>query len=452
MSLVETLARTHYETGADGLQIAGVSIVSVARQFGTPFYAYAPDIFRKKMASLRGTLPFAELYYSMKANPNPSVVKTFVDAGAGIEIASGGELSIALRCGCDPARILFAGPGKRESELKAAMNAGIGEFHVESFMEIERIDTLSRLAGARSPVSIRVNAGEAARNGAMVMSGESSPFGIDEERLFEAIEKVAGSPHLAFTGLHFYAGTQILDADAFAGTYSYCLDLAKDVCRGTGLRLATIDFGGGFGIPYFEHDCELDLDSLSDSLASVFRDARASHGLEHTRFIIEPGRYLVADGGLYAARIIDIKTSRGTAFIILDGGMHHNIAPTGHFGQIIKRNFPIAIANRIQEAPVMEYHIVGPLCTPLDTMGRNVMLPRAEIGDVVVFFQAGAYALTASPVRFLSHPEPVELMVEDNHVRVARFPVEAGIHESDPDTSVLANQLNVSNVSPIPTA
>jgi len=420
MSLSDTIIRTWYETNDGDLYAGGLLVSEIAARYGTPFYLYSPGIFREKAARLRRAIPDAELYYSLKANPTPAVIQTFIDIGAGLEIASAGELSLALRCGCPPSRIIFAGPGKQEYELSAGIQAGIGEFHVESFTEIDRLQTLSRSAGVSVPVAVRVNATEISKSGAIVMSGGSSQFGIDEERVAEAIEIIIRSSHLRCAGLHFYAGTQMLDSDVILEVYSSCTESASALARATGQSFGTIDFGGGFGVPYFEKDNELNIDALGASLLPVLRAAKEKAGLSDTRFIIEPGRYLTAEGGLYVTRIIDIKESRGATFLVLEGGMHHNIAPAGHFGQLIKRNFPIVIANRTGKPADDVYTIVGPLCTPLDTLGRNISLPHAEIGDIVVFLQAGAYSRTASPLQFLSHPEPMELMVDQGIVSIAR--------------------------------
>jgi diaminopimelate decarboxylase len=420
MNLAETIIRTWYKTGSEGLCVDGIPVSEIAERYGTPCYLYSPGIFREKAARLLRAIPVAELYYSLKANPTPAVIRTFVDIGAGLEIASAGELALALRCGCPPSRIIFAGPGKQEHELNAGIKAGIGEFHVESFTEIDRLQMLARSAGACVPVAVRVNAAEISKSGAIVMSGGSSPFGIDEERVAEAIETIVRSPHLHFAGLHFYAGTQMLESDVIIDVYSNCIECASALARATGQSPGTIDFGGGFGVPYFEKDRELDIDALGTDLKPLLREARQKTGLSDTRFIIEPGRYLTAEGGLYVTRISDIKESRGAMFLILDGGMHHNIGPAGHFGQLIKRNSPIVIANRTGEPSDAVYTIVGPLCTPLDTMGRNVSLPHAQIGDVVVFLQAGAYSRTASPLQFLSHPEPIELCIDNGTVSIAR--------------------------------
>jgi diaminopimelate decarboxylase len=422
MRLVETIIRDFYRAGPEGLAAGGIPVCALARRFGTPFYAYAPEVFRRKLDRLRRAFPFADVHYSLKANPNPAVVACMVGSGAGLEIASGGELALALACGCPAGRIIFAGPAKRDDELAAAIAARIGEFHAESFTEIDRLALQARDTERAIRVALRVNMGEVARSGAIVMAGGPSPFGIDEERLPEAADLVARSPGLSFAGLHFYAGTQILDADVLLELYAACLERAADTSRATGLPLATIDFGGGFGVPCFEKDCELDLESIAGPAEALVSEYGLKPGFERTRYILEPGRYLVAEGGLYAASVLDVKASRGAVFLILDGGMHHNVAAAGHFGQIIKRNFPIVNATRLGSEPDTVYQIAGPLCTPLDTLGRDVLLPRAEIGDIIVFFLAGAYALTASPVRFLSHPEPAELMVEHGQARIAHCP------------------------------
>lgn len=409
---VAELVRGHYEIRQGELCVGGLPLRRIAQHYGTPLYLYDAAVFRRKLARLRQCLPWFDLFYSIKANPNPAVARGFVAEGCGIEIASGGELRLALASGCPAARILFAGPGKTEAELAQALEAGVCEIHVESEAELRRLERLAGESGRRVNVAVRINPGEVARGGAMVMGGQPSPFGFDEELLPEVTRRIAASPVLRLSGLHVYCGTEILSAEVLLTMYQHTLALAERMAALAGCDLETIDFGGGLGVPYFERDSELDLERLGALLAPLMAQVRRRPGLGRARFVIEPGRYLVAEGGLYVARVVSVKASRGVRYVVLDGGMNHHLAAAGCLGQVLRRNYPLALANRMDEPAEGVYDVVGPLCTPLDTLGRKVPLPQPEEGDLVVIFQSGAYGLTASPTGFLSRPPACEVLVD----------------------------------------
>jgi diaminopimelate decarboxylase len=408
--------------GARGGQliVGGLSITALVEQFGSPLYVYDPCIFRAKLARLRSAMPGLDVYYSIKANPTPAVIEVFLGEGCGLEVASKGELTLALRCGCTPDHIFFSGPGKTDQELKAAVEAGVGEVHVESLDEIARLAALAAQHGTTVGVGIRVNPSEVATGGAVSMGGRPSPFGLDEEMLAVAAERVLRSPGLALRGLHVYCGSQILNCEVLLNMYRHTLVLAGQLADRAGQSLETIDFGGGLGVPYFEGEQELQIEELRSRLIAPIREACARKGLNRSRLVVEPGRYLTAEGGLYVARVVGCKVSRGRKFVFLDGGMNHHLAASGNLGQVVRRNFPLAVANKLEEEPVDAVDVVGPLCTPLDTLARQVRLPEMEAGDIVVFFQSGAYARSASPLGFLSHPEPTEVFVQGGAARVVR--------------------------------
>lgn len=412
-NLVKNIINNHFDVQHGQLKVGGKTIEDIVDRFGTPLYIYDPSIFRKKLTLLKNALPEVNVYYSVKANPTPAVIKTFVDEGCGLEISSAGELLLALKCGCPSSKILYAGPGKTKNDLITALNEVIAEIHVESFEEIELASHIAQRYDSVFSVAIRINPSDVVKGGAMVMGAKSTAFGIDEEMLFEAIDKVAGSKNLKLNGLHCYAGTQIIDYDILVDMYDHYINLALKTAEYTGSPLKTLDFGGGFGIPYFESDNELDIDNLKKHVTPIFKKARNSPYLKNTQFIVEPGRYLVAEAGLYVTKVLYNKLSRNKKIIIIDGGMHQNVAAAGHFGQIIKRNFPMAVGNKLNNEATEIYDIAGPLCTPLDTMGRDVLLPPVETGDIVVFFQSGAYTRSASPLHFLSHPEPMEIFMNN---------------------------------------
>ena len=420
-SHVTTLIHRHFADQDGELLVGGLSIRDLVQTYGTPLFIYDCGILEKKLALLRKSLsPRVDLYYSIKANPNREILRFFVRNGCGLEIASGGELRQALSAGCLPKQIIFAGPGKTEAELTLAVRENIGEIHVESAREAKRLGRIGDELGIRVRVALRINPSETVQGGAMRMGGKPAPFGIDEENLGDLLDEVLGYSSLNVTGVHLYTGTQILDDTILLKQYRKAIEIAKFVAGRIPEALATIDFGGGLGIPYFAHESELDLSRFAAEFQRLLVEIDADPLLTNARLVVEPGRFLVGEAGLYVTRINDIKTSRGKTFVIVDGGMHHHLAASGNLGQTIKRNYPIALLNKIgcPEADAIE--VVGPLCTPLDVLGRAVPLPVAEVGDLVGIFQSGAYARAASPLGFLSHPAPPEVLTEDGKHRLIR--------------------------------
>ena len=421
MDHVRALIERHYARSGKTLVVGGVPAEDLAAAHGTPLYVYDADVLDRQLGLLRATFPPEfDIAYSIKANPCPAIVRHFVAAGLGLEVASAGEFYQSLQAGGSPERILFAGPGKTETELAYVLERGIGEIHVESEREAERLAAIAERLGRRAHVALRINPGPDAQGGAMRMGGKPAPFGIDEERIDPVIDRLAASSHIVFQGIHLFTGTQILDAAVLVTQYRKGLSIARRVVERIGRPLQTIDFGGGLGIPYFSSERPLPMDELKDGLEAVADEVRHDAAFRGTRLLIEPGRYLVGEAGIYLARVNDVKESRGKTFLVLDGGMNHHLAASGNLGQVIKRNFPVAIANRLEEPAGQPVDIVGPLCTPLDILARDVPLPPARVGDLVAIFQSGAYGRTASPLGFLSQPAPAEVFVRDGTATLAR--------------------------------
>jgi diaminopimelate decarboxylase len=410
---------------SDGaLKIGALTADELADHYGTPLYLYDAGGMRSELARLRHAVAdFADIHFSIKANPNPAVVQVFVSAGAGLEIASGAEFLTALAAGCDPARILFAGPGKGEEELALAIAGDISEIHLESFEEIETVATIAGRLGRIQPVAIRINPLASAQGGAMRMGGRPAAFGFDEESVEAVLAAVAARPTLTLSGVHLFAGTQILDARVLLAQWAHAIRVAAAVARLSGRPLQSIDLGGGLGVPYHAGDSPLDLAEVRAGVPAL-REALAAEPLLRTsRVILEPGRFLTAGAGCYVSTVRSVKMSRGTRFVVIDGGMHHHLGASGNLGQIIKRDYPlVATAGRPAEtaADAVPTMLVGPLCTPLDTLGRQTRLPPLAAGDRVAVLQSGAYGLTASPVGFLSHPTPAEVLVDGGRHRLIR--------------------------------
>jgi diaminopimelate decarboxylase len=406
------LAKKYFGESNGELFVGGVGIRNLADKYGTPAFIYDKGIINRKLSVLRQALPPRfSISYSVKANPNLSIIRHLLSHRCGLEVASAGEFQLAMQAGCEPQDILFAGPGKSPAELELVLSSGIGEIHLESLVEANRVSEISRRLGVRANVAIRVNPAAEAEGGAMRMGGRPAPFGVDEEILDETVDTILADSALCFRGIHVFAGTQILEADTLVNQYRHGLAIARRAAHKAGAPLHTLDFGGGLGIPYFAHEKELDLDKVHIGLTALFAETESDPDFAGTHFLVEPGRFLVGESGIYLARINDIKVSRGKKFLILDGGMNHHLAASGNLGQTIKRNYPVAIANKLDSPADEAVDVVGPLCTPLDTVARNVTLPRAEIGDLIAIFQSGAYGRSASPLGFLSHPAPAEILV-----------------------------------------
>jgi diaminopimelate decarboxylase len=403
------------------LEVGGASVSAIVAQFGTPLFLYDEATLDRQLSLLRDALPpEIEIYYSVKANPSQDILKFFLEKRCGLEVASIGEFQQALTAGSESQKILFSGPGKTDSELEIVLAAGIGEIHAESIREIVRIDMIAARLATPARVALRINPTGETEGGMMRMGGRPAPFGVDEELLDHVLDVILAATNIKFRGIHQFSGTQILDYSILVDQYKHALRLAKRVVQRLGRPLNTIDFGGGFGVPYFEHEKPLDLVSLKAELEELWSVVRRDPDCKGTRFLVEPGRFLVGEAGLYVTSIQDIKESRGKKFLIVNGGMHHHLAASGNLGQTIKHNYPVANISRLNAPAEEVVDVVGPLCTPLDVLGRGVTLPKSEVGDLIAVFQSGAYARSASPLGFLSHPSPAEVYVANGSIRLSR--------------------------------
>lgn len=422
-ALAARLIASYFTAESGELRIGGVSVSDLANTYGTPAYVFDAGLMRQRLHDLRAAVNgFAEVYYSVKANPNPEIARVFVAEGAGLEVASGREFLTARAAGCAPERILFAGPAKGEEELILVIEQGIGEIHLESYEEIVLVGRIARERGLRVKASLRVNPVAAAQGGAMRMGGKPAAFGFDEEDLENVIAAIQRESVIDLIGMHLFAGTQILDAGVLLTQWAHGLDVAARLSGMIGAPLHTIDLGGGLGIPYHDGDATLDLGVVAGGVPGLIETKRAHAGIADARVILEPGRFLVGETGIYLMRVRAVKHSRGARFVLADGGMHHHLAASGNLGQVIKRDYPIVAAGKLDDAVEDAASLVGPLCTPLDTLGRKASLPALQAGDLVCVLQSGAYGLTASPHGFLSHPTPAEVLVDAGAHRLIRPP------------------------------
>jgi len=391
------------------LTVGGVPLGQLARRVGqTPFYAYDRALITNRIKHLRQNLPPAvHVHYAMKANPMPAVVQHVAGLVDGLDVASAREMLTALDTPMAPGLISFAGPGKTEAELGQAVAAGV-VLNLESETEMRIVGRLGRVHGLRPKVAVRVNPDFELKSSGMRMGGGSQQFGVDAARVPKMLGKI-GKLGLDFQGFHIFAGSQNLRPDSIMETQEKTIALALSLSRHAPGPVHHINIGGGFGIPYAPGDRPLDIGPIGKALGGLVR--QAAKVLPKTRIVIELGRYIVGEAGIYVCRVIDRKVSRGQTFLITDGGLHHHLAASGNFGQVIRRNYPVAVGTRMREKDRETVNVVGPLCTPLDLLGAKVELPRAKVGDLIVVFQSGAYGLTASPINFLSHPAPVEVLV-----------------------------------------
>ena len=372
----------------------------------TPAFVYDFGVVRDKVASLRAVLPDGvAIHYAMKANPLPAMVAAMVPLVDGIDIASGGELVVAREAGAT--HISFAGPGKRDAELEAAIVAQI-TINLESESEASRALAIAGRLGVVPKLAVRVNPDFSLKGSGMKMGGGAAAFGVDAEHVAPLVRRLitAGAD---WRGFHIFAGSQALDSDAIADTQAATVALADQLTEEIGDVPPLVNIGGGFGIPYFANESAVNVTMIGARLADVL--AARSGALATSRFAVELGRWLVGECGVYLTRVIDRKASRGETFLVTDGGLHHQLAASGNFGTVVRRNYPIAVAAKIGALATETVNVVGCLCTPLDKLGDQVFLPRADVGDVIAVFMAGAYGATASPASFLGHGPAQEVII-----------------------------------------
>ncbi|MFF4249657.1 type III PLP-dependent enzyme [Streptomyces sp. NPDC001663] len=399
-------------------QVQGVPVSELARRYGTPLFVYDGAALRDQFDGLRDRLhPAMEIFYSLKANPNISICALLHSFGARAEVSSLVELTTARRAGVPPEQVIFLGPGKSRQELAACLDTGIYAVVCESLPEVALVDELARERGVRAPVALRVNPRFAVKRSGLAMGGKPRQFGIDEEELFARTDLVKRFPDVDLMGVQVYMGTRILSENVVIENTTRILDLAERLSAALNLDLRMVDVGGGLGVAYFDGERDLDAKVLTDGLNPVIEDFTARH--PGTRLIMELGRYLTAEAGTYVMGVRYTKTSMGERFAVADGGTHHHMAAVG-IGSFVKRNFPMAVLNRLDEPPTEEWNVTGPLCTPNDTIGRKVPLPPVRPGDLIGVHRSGAYGPTASPGLFLSHGYPAEVLVHEGRCHLVR--------------------------------
>ena len=390
------------------LLVGGRRADHLVREAGdTPLFVYDLQMVERRIVRFRTAFAGVQLHYAVKANTYGPLLQHIRSRVDGLDIASGGELKRALAAGADPGTISFAGPGKRDGELAAAIERGV-TLNCESEGEAERALAIAAELARPARIAIRVNPDFEIRGSSMRMGGGAKPFGVDAERVPALVRRLL-SAGADWRGFHIFAGSQALDADALIDAQRATVALAAELAESAGAAPPLVNLGGGFGIPYFHGEQPLDVEKVGAALTEAL--GSRPRILDQAGFAIELGRWLVGEAGVYLTRILDRKQSHGRTFLVTDGGMHHQLAASGNFGQVVRRNYPVAIASRFGAEPEEEASIVGCLCTPLDRLADDVMTPRAEAGDLVAVFLAGAYGLSASPQDFLAQPPALEMAV-----------------------------------------
>ena len=392
------------------LLIGGCGAASLVDEAGdTPLFVYDMGIVERQVRDLRDAMPAQlSIHYAVKANPYPALLERMARLVDGFDVASGGELARALEAGMDAAHVSFAGPGKRDDELAAAIDAGV-TLNLESEGEARRALAIAEKRGRTPRLAVRVNPDFDLKGSGMRMGGGAKPFGVDADRA-AGLARTLIDAGADWRGWHIFAGSQALAAEALIETQAATVGLAARLSDAVGVAPPLVNLGGGFGIPYFPGDQRLDIAPIGDALGQTLQ-ARADI-LADSEFAIELGRWLVGEAGVYLTRVVDVKQSQGETFVVVDGGLHHQLAASGNFGTVVRRNYPMAVANRYGASPAEEaVTVVGCLCTPIDKLGDKVALPPMVEGDLIAIFAAGAYGASASPSAFLGHPPALELLL-----------------------------------------
>ena len=386
----------------------------IAHDFGTPCFVYFMDQVCARVGHVRAAFGGRfRVSYAVKSNPNPGILRRMRGAVDMLDVSSAGEILLAVESGWQPGTLSFTGPGKTRDELQTAVDIGVGEVVVESVDEAQLLNSITGAARMRQAVVMRIAPSRVPRGFGLNMSGKPSQFGVDEEEVDTAVSVVRGLPHLDLCGFHIYSGTQCLKAEAIVENYENFISIFKQVCHAHGLKPRKLIFGSGIGIPYYENDSPVDLRAIGASINPALDALKAAPLFTATELVLETGRYLLGEAGVYVTRVIRKKHSRGTDICICDGGMNHHLGATGHLGSVVQRNYRMfKIAEGEGEAAEQAYDLVGPLCTTIDTLGRRVKFRGLEAGDLIGIGCSGAYGLTASPIYFIGHAPPKEIIVE----------------------------------------
>lgn len=400
------------------LIVGRYSINELIKKVQSPLYLYDAKLFRDCYQRLRAAIPNScQIYYSVKANPHPVIINFFGKLGAKCEVASQGEFEAAVRANLKADEIIFTGPGKKYQELEFAIKEGIGIINVESKNELQKIIKIATLLKKIVKITIRLNLTIPTDGQVNLMGGSATKFGVDEGDVTELFKIAIGNDQIDFLGFHSFVGTQILASDFFSDAYRYFVEWVKDFSLYHDVKIKSLNFGGGFGVPFTETDSELNIESVGATLSELHQELSKLDNFKEVEFIVEPGRYLTAQGGVYVSKVIDIKISHGKKFVITDGGLHHALSPI-----VMNQNYPTLLLNKLDQDPTEYVTVCGPLCSSADMFSKEVKLPSVAIDDIVGIFNSGAYGYSASMNLFLSHPSPAEVLLDNENLFMLRMP------------------------------
>ena len=423
--------------GIDGIlaegRLAGLSPAALAEEFGTPFFVYDLDLIGRRVEALRSALPRGfRIAFAVKANPSLAVVAHLRRCGVGADVASGGELETVLRAGFEPAAVAMTGPGKRDAELAAAVEAGIGFITVESPGELGRLVEISAAAAKRQKILLRLAVAEDARlETVRIIGGVEGKFGMPLETLIETARAASASEHVELLGIHAFGASNLRDAEQLVGHVADLVEIGRRVADEAGTQLRLVDAGGGLGIPYCDGELPLDLSWLGRRLGELRACWDSDADLRQMEVILEPGRFLVGPAGAYVARVVDVKGPESAPVAILDGGINHVLRPA-----LIQSEHRLAVLATDGLRAMVHTTVAGPLCTGLDVFTTDAMLPRPRVGDLMAVLDTGAYGFTESMPFFLSHPTAAEVAVRAGKARLIRpriMPAELLDRQIDPD-------------------
>lgn len=383
---------------------------NIVKRYSTPLYYYDGNTIVHQYRRLRQTYPVSvDIYYAFKPNNSLAICQLLRKEGAGADISSLGEYILAKRAGFTPNRMLFTGPGKRIEELDVVIREGIGIIVVESLQEIERIDAIAHKYNKRQKVLLRINVNYCASETGIQLGGGCQKFGVDERSAAFVIKKILKKENITFLGIHAISGSLILKYSVLLKAYSYAIVLADKLIK-QDIPVRFVDFGGGLGIPYNRKQKSLNLVKLGEGVKKLLH-GKSYHG------IVEIGRYLVGESGVYISKVIDTKVSGGKRFAIIDGGTHHILR---QFLQWANAFVDVIPQNENQKYRRERISLGGPLCTPSDFLIRDAMIPAIHVDDILVFQNCGAYAFSTGTALFSGHPTPLEIMEYEGPMMIIR--------------------------------
>ncbi|MFT3683328.1 MAG: diaminopimelate decarboxylase [Phycisphaerales bacterium] len=426
----------HYRDGE--LYCEGVRLADVAAEVGTPVYVYSRKTLTDHATKIKeafGPLN-PQVCFAVKSCPNVHVLRTLVEAGCGMDVVSGGELRRARLAGCDPSRIVFAGVGKTDGEIREALRGGgpgndgaegtgepIGLFNIESEQEFEVIAMAARSMGVRARAALRVNPGVKAGGHDYIQTAtQSSKFGVELGHAEVLIERFWHEKHLRLSGVHMHIGSSILTPEPYAEALSRVLAMIDSLAR-KGVTVETLDIGGGFGADYQTGDAPSAVE-FARVIVPMLKD-RVERGL---KIVIEPGRAISANAGVLLTRVLYIKLGNGATkkFAICDAGMNTFIRPAlydaFHFiwpASVSPQHEPVRRAETMDMPGLETCDVVGPICESGDFFAKDRPLPMLARGDLLAVFATGAYGMSMAS-RYNSHPMPAEVLVSGTHAKVIR--------------------------------